>query len=108
MKNLKEETLSQIKYSGHTEKDVIAVVDDYHKMKMNFSWFTEVAKKINYVDDGNGALSCGVINRHLRIVFNDGTWLERQMWGEFEHWKYVDKPICKIDEYTEHSCIVIC
>lgn len=84
--NLYEETLDSIRSRGYTEDDVKYVYDG--KNYYHYEMFESLSKYHEY-DNGFGKVE---INESLKIVFNDGSWLERAEYDGSEWWSY-RKPV---------------
>ena len=91
MSNLYDETIKYLEHNGYTVFDVdyCSVMINGHDEEVQFS-FTEFEENSNF--EYNEFSDDAEINLSLRIVFKDGTWLER--WEEygFEAWRHVIPP----------------
>lgn len=99
--NLYKETMHEITESKHTVEDVVAVVDDERQERADIGRFLERAKTIDY-DNGFGGAE---INQNLRVIFKDGSWLERQEYDGSEWWEYIG--VRNIDEYKRVNVVSI-
>lgn len=91
MSNLYEETINYLKHNGYTVMDVdyCSIMIDGHNEEVQFD-FIEFEENSNFEYNEFGVDV--EINMSLRIVFNDGTWLERWEEDGFEAWRHVTPP----------------
>ena len=99
--NLYKETIEEIKKSKHTVEDVVAIVDDQKQERAGIYKFLEQAKTVNYNDGFGGA----EINQNLRVIFKDGSWLERREYDGSEWWEYIG--VRNIDDYKRVNMVTI-
>lgn len=88
---LLDETIEKITLYRHSVDDVAyAVVRTKDNMPVNISWddFAKLSKDIRY-DSGYGTQE---VYEGAKIVFKDGSWLERREYDGSEWWHYC-KPI---------------
>lgn len=91
---LKNETLEIMKENNKSVKDIDFICTvNRDKMPIpvyvNIKKFFEEAKDESYYDGFGG--NCA--NLELKIVFKDGTWLERHEYDGSEWWEYKSTPI---------------
>ena len=91
MNNLYNETIAIMKNKGYTSSDVdyCSVIIDGHEKEVQFDFDTFKENSNFEYNDNTGDIE---INLSLRIVFNDGTWLERDSDEGFEWWRHVVSP----------------
>ena len=99
--NLYKETIREIEKSKHTVEDVAAIVDDQKQERADIYKFLEQAKTVDY-DDGYG---CAEINESLRVIFKDGSYLERREYDGAEWWEYIG--VRNIDDYKRVNTVTI-
>lgn len=89
--NLLEETLEAISDSGFKPEDV-KCVSVTAETAFPFDYFKFVAKDVNY----NNTSSDNIIEKELKIVFNDGSYLYRDFDfiddNDVEFWKLFKNP----------------
>lgn len=93
--NLINETIDTMLDEGYLESDVVAVLDECSMARMPWADFKEKYKGFTY-DAGFGSVE---VNLALKIVFKDGSWLERSEYDGAECWEY-RKPF-NLDDFQE-------
>lgn len=83
-RNLLEQTIEEIKDSGHAIKDISWIGSYDKEYAINWKKFKKIAN-IEY-DSGFGGQE---IAKDLVIVFKDGSWLNRTEYDGAESWGYI-------------------
>lgn len=88
MSNLYNETIEYLNHIGYKASDVdfCTVMIDGHDEEVQFDFSTFVKNSDFEYDEFNEDVE---VNISLRIVFKDGTWLERWEENGFEAWRHV-------------------
>ena len=83
--NFQDETLKKIVFLGYNPDDIawIGTSEEYFNTDSFFN-----AINFNY----NNGYGCNEIRSDLKIVFNDGSWLERSEYDGSEWWSYKSCP----------------
>ena len=94
MRNFYEETLDSIKYNDLSIQDIAFITNDEYWI----TWDTFKQCVENYMYDSSYG---GVyISLALKIVFNNGSWMERHEYDGSESWHFKMIPIRPSDECT--------
>lgn len=95
MENLVEETIEEIKGSGHTESDVRWVGSYDGKYGMSWADFKRKFRNVIY--------NCGFGAQEIAddlVVVGDDWWLERYEYDGAEYWKYKKLPMAKQEQLS--------